>query len=99
MEKCYRGVTRVPELFQRDLVTKEVGSPRRAPRLGGPLFFDDRVTLRAGRASFSTCNYLTHLTGLTRSRAETISACGNAVVRSWLVQRGQLFSQINACQS
>ena len=66
---------------------------------GGPPFFDDRVSLLAGRANFSPYYYLTHPIGSTRSRAETISACGSAVVRSWLVQRGQLFSQLNACQS
>ena len=65
MEKCYPGVTRLPELFQRDLLTKQVCSARRVPRrLGGSPFFDDRVTLRAGRANFSTCNYLPHPAGV-----------------------------------
>ena len=65
MEKCYPGVTRLPGLFQRDLLTKQVRSDRGVPRrLGGSPFFDDRVTLRAGRANFSPCNYLTHSAGV-----------------------------------
>ena len=70
---------------------QKVGSARRVTRLAGLLFFDGRVTLLAG-PTFLHINTLARPAGSTPSRRDNQSMRE----RSWLGQRGQLFSHINA---
>ena len=77
---------------------QKVGSARRVTRLAGLPFCDGRVTLLAG-PTFLHINTLARLAGSTRSRRDDQSMrelCCYWKVSSWLGQRGQLYSHINA---
>ena len=75
---------------------QKVGSARRVTRLAGSAFCDGRVTLLAGRTLLHI-NTLTRLAGSTRSRRDDMREhCCHCKASSWLGQRGQLFSHINA---
>ena len=77
---------------------QKVGSARRVTRLAGLPFCDGRVTFLAG-PTFLHINTLARLAGSTRSRRDDQSMrelCCYWKVSSWLWQRGQLFSHINA---
>ena len=77
---------------------QKVGSARRVTRLAGLPFCGGRVTLLAG-PTFLHINTLARLAGSTRSRRDDQSMrelCCYWKVSSWLGQRGQLFSHINA---
>ena len=77
---------------------QKVGSARRVTRLAGLPFCDGRVTLLAG-PTFLHINTLARLAGSTRSTRDDQSMrelCCYWKVSSWLGQRGQLFSHINA---
>ena len=77
---------------------QKVGSARRVTRLAGLPFCDGRVTLLAG-PTFLHINTLARLAGSTRLRRDDQSMrelCCHWKVSSWLGQRGQHFSHINA---
>ena len=85
-------------LKNRSHEKQKVGSARRVTRLAGLPFWDGRVTLLAG-PTFLHINTLARLAGSTRSRRDDQSMrelCCYWKVSSWLGQRGQLFSHINA---
>ena len=77
---------------------QKVGSARRVTRLAGLPFCDGRVTLLAG-PTFLHINTLAHLAGSTRLRRDDQTMRELYCywkVSSWLGQRGQHFSHINA---